>query len=223
MGWIDAELVLVALVAMLSPTTLGFSVLALVLGDRPRRTGLWFYAGALTATLAVGVIAAFVIGDIAASKTPSQPKTWLAIVDIVAAIVLAIWMVRVLRRPPDPKRVEGMMAQMSKVASSPVIAIIGAGAALANPGAFIPLALKDISETNPSTTQYIVEWVFFSLVSLLPLAIAIVMLFVAPERAERTLQASRDWLLRNGRKVAAVIVFLLAASLLRNGIAGLIN
>ena len=104
-----------------------------------------------------------------------------------------------------------------------VIAIIGAGAALANPGAFIPLALKDISETHPSTTQYIVAWVFFSLVSLLPLAIAIVMLFVAPERAERTLQASRDWLLRNRRKVAVVVVFLLVASLLRNGIAGLTN
>jgi Sap, sulfolipid-1-addressing protein len=222
-GWIDAQLVLVALAAMLSPTTLSFSVLALVLGDRPRRTGLWFYAGALTATLAIGVIAAFVIGDVAASDTPSQPKTWVAIVDIVAAIVLAIWMVRVLRRPPDPKRVEGMVAQMSKVASSPVIAIIGAGAALANPGGFIPLALKDISETNPSTTQYIVEWIFFSLVSLLPLALAIVMLFVAPERAERALQASRDWLLRNGRKVAAVIVFLLVASLLRDGIAGLTN
>jgi hypothetical protein len=144
--WIDAELVLVALAAMLSPTTLGFSVLALVMGDRPRRTGLWFYLGALTATLAVGVIAAFVIGDIAASKTPSQPKTWVAIVDIVAAIVLAVWTARVLRRPPDQKRIEGMVAQMSKVANSPVIAIIGAGAALANPGAFIPLALKDISE-----------------------------------------------------------------------------
>jgi hypothetical protein len=215
--------VLVALAAMLSPTTLGFSVLALVMGDRPRRTGLWFYAGALTATLAVGVIAAFVIGDIAASDTPSQPKTWVAIVDIVAAIVLAAWMVRVLRRPPDQKRLEGMVAQMSKVACSRFIAIIGAGAALANPGAFIPLALKDISETHPSTTQYIVEWVFFSLVSLLPLALAIVMLFVAPERAERALQASRDWLLRNARKVAAVIVFLLVASLLRNGIAGLTN
>ena len=223
MGWIDAELVLVALAAMLSPTTLSFSVLALVLGDRPRRTGLWFYLGALTATLAIGVIAAFVIGDIAASDNPSQPKTWVAIVDIVAAVALTVWMIRVLRRPPDPKRVEGMVAQMSKVASSPVIAIIGAGAALANPGGFIPIALKDISETNPSTTQYIVEWVFFSLVSLLPLAIAIVMLFVAPERAERALQASRDWLLRNARKVAAVIVFLLVASLLRNGIAGLTN
>ena len=221
MGWIDAELVLVAVAAMLSPTTLSFSVLALVLGDRPRRTGLWFYVGALSATLAIGVVGAFVLSDVAASDAPSQPKTWVAILDVVAAIVLAVWMVRVLRRPRDPRRVDGMVAQMSKIARSPVSAIIGAGAALANPGGFIPLALKNISETNPSTTQYIVDWLFFSLVSLLPLAIALVMLFVAPKWAERVLSAARDWLLRNVPKVAAVIVFLLCASLLRNGIAGL--
>jgi hypothetical protein len=40
-GWVDAELVLVAIAAGLSPTTLTVSVLALVLGDRPLRTGVW--------------------------------------------------------------------------------------------------------------------------------------------------------------------------------------
>ena len=79
MDWIDAEVVLVALAAMLSPTTLSFSVLVLVMGDRPRRTGLWFYVGALSATLVIGIVAAFVLGDRAASSTPSQPKTWVAI------------------------------------------------------------------------------------------------------------------------------------------------
>jgi hypothetical protein len=41
MASVDTELALVALAAMLSPTTLSFSVLALVLGERPLRTGLW--------------------------------------------------------------------------------------------------------------------------------------------------------------------------------------
>lgn len=223
MGWINAELALTTLAAMMSPTTLTFSVLALVLGDRPRRTGLWFYVGALGATLAIGVIAAFVLGDKAASATSSQPKTWVAIVDVVAATLLAGWVVRALRRPVNQKRIDGMVDQMSKIASSPVIAIIGAGAALANPGGFIPLALKEISETNPSTAEYIVDWVFFSLVSLLPLTIALVMLVVAPRLAERVLQATRTWLVNNVRKVAAAIALLLAAVLLRNGIAGLIN
>jgi Sap, sulfolipid-1-addressing protein len=220
-GWIDAELALIALAAMLSPTTLSFSVLALVLGDRPLRTGLWFYVGALTATLAVGVVAAFVLGDVAASSEPSSPKTWVAIVDIVAALLLLRFVARVVRRPADPQKTADMIARMGKVAASPVIAIVGAGAALANPGAFIPLALKDISETDPSATEYIVNWLFFSLVSLLPLAIALVLLAVARDRTVRMLGAARHWLELHARTVAAVLIVLLAVSLLRNGISGL--
>jgi hypothetical protein len=221
MGWIDAELVLIALAAMMSPTTLSFSIFALVLGDRPRRTGLWFYLGALTATLAIGVLAAFVLGDVAASDTPSEPKTWVCIVDIAAAALLVVVVLRVLKRPRNPERVESMVAQMAKIASSPVIAIFGAGAALANPGGYIPLALKAISETDPSPAQYVVSWLFFTLVSLLPLLVAVVMLTVAPDPAQRILHRTRDWLIPNGRTIAAVIVLLLAAALLRNGIAGL--
>jgi hypothetical protein len=58
--WIDAELALISIAAMLSPTTLSFSVLALVIGTLPLRTGFWFYLGALTTTLVIGVAAAFV-------------------------------------------------------------------------------------------------------------------------------------------------------------------
>jgi len=222
MGWIDAELVLTALAAMLSPTTLTFSVLVLVLGDRPLRTGLWFYLGALGATLGIGVAAAFVLGNAAASSTPSEPKTWVAVLDVAFALALLALVVWVLRRPANPQRTAGMIEQMQKVASSPIVAVVGAGAALANPGAFIPIALKDISELDPSATQYIVNWVFFSLVSLLPLATALLLLLLAPGWTKHALLGVRSWLERNARNVAAGIVVLLALSLLRNGIAGLI-
>jgi Sap, sulfolipid-1-addressing protein len=221
-SWIYLELVLVSLAAMVSPTTLSFSILALVLGDRPLRTGFLFYLGALTATLAVGIAAAFVLGNTAASGT-STPKTWVAIVDVVAGSFLLLYVVRTRNRPLDPQQVEGMVSRMSKVASSPAIAVIGAGAVLANPGGFIPLALKAISETDPTATQYVVEWVFFTLVSLLPLAVALVMLLVARDWAERLLQRVRDWLIAHARTVAAVIIALFALALLRNGISGLVG
>jgi threonine/homoserine/homoserine lactone efflux protein len=218
---VDTELALVALAAMLSPTTLFLTVLALVLGERPLRTGLWFFLGAFGVTLVIGVVAAFVLGNAAASPKSNTPKTWVAIVDVVAGALLLFFVLRFLRRPRDPKRVAGMIDQMSKVASSPVIAIIAAGATLANPGAFIPLALKDISETNPTAGQYIAEWVAFALVALLPLLVALAMLAVRPEPTKRALHGARGWLERHARTVAAVILILLAAALLRNGIAGL--
>lgn len=218
---VDTELVLVALGAMLSPTTLFLSVLALVVGERPMRTGLWFYLGAFGVTLVIGVVAAFVLGNAVASPKANTPKTWVAIVDVIASLLVLYFVVRFLRRPRDPKRVAAMIDQMSKVASSPVIAIIAAGATLANPGAFIPLALKDISETNPSAGEYIAEWVVFSLVSLLPLSLALVALTIAREPTQRLLVRARGWLERNARTIAAVILLLLAAVLMRNGIAGL--
>jgi hypothetical protein len=222
MGWIDAELVLVALAAMLSPTTLSFSVLSLVLSDRPRRSGFWFYLGAFGATLGIGIVAALVLGDRAATDHPNEPKTWVAIIDIVAAVLLAVWIVRVRRRPPNPARAEAMITQMTRITGSPAIVIVGAGAALANPGGFVPLALKMISETDPGIAEYIVEWILFTIVSLLPMAVALIMLVVAPGPAMHVLHRARDWLVGNARTVAAVIVGLLAAALLRNGIAGLV-
>lgn len=221
MEWIYTELVLVSIAAMLSPTTLSFSIFTLVVSDRPLRSGFWFYVGALGATLGIGILAAFVIGDVAASKHPSTPKTWVAIFDVVAAIALLVFVVRALRRPQDPARVQTMMEQVRKVTASPAVAIVGAGATLANAGAFIPIALKDISELDPSAIEYIGEWAFFTIVSLLPLGVALILLLVAPERAERLLGRVRDWLVLHVRTIAAVLVLLVAASLLRSGIAGL--
>jgi hypothetical protein len=120
---VDVELALVALAAMLSPTTLTFSVFALVLGDRPLRTGFWFYLGALGITLVIGVVAAFVLGNEAASHS-SSPKTWVAIVDVIAGVLVLGYVLRALRRPPRPERVAGAMEQMKRLASSPAIAVV---------------------------------------------------------------------------------------------------
>jgi Sap, sulfolipid-1-addressing protein len=221
-SWLDSEVVLIALAAMLSPTTLTFCVLALVLGDRPFRTGIWFYLGAFSAMAVIGVAAAYVLGNVAASPT-STPKTWVAVLDIVFAAILLIWVARHYSRPLDPKKIDGMVEKMSAVADSPWIAIVAAGATLANAGGFIPIALKDISELDPSAAQYVLDWLFFTVVSLLPLAAALVMLLVAREWTGRTLQSARDWLVKHAWTLAMVIVTLLALSLARNGIAGLTN
>jgi hypothetical protein len=215
-----SELVLVALAAMVSPTTLTFCVLALVLGERPLRTGSWFFLGAFGATLAVGVAAAFVIGDVASSPK-STPKTWVAVLDIVLAVAIFVFAGSRIRRPVDPSTTQAMIERMSRVASSPAVGIVGAGAVLANPGAFIPIALKAISESHPTRAEYAIEWLIFTVISLLPLIVALVLLLVAPSTTGRVLAVARDWLERHAITVGYVIALLLGVALLRNGIAGL--
>jgi len=220
-GWVDLELVLVSLAAMLSPTTLTFSVLALVLADRPLRTGIWFYLGAFAVTIAIGAAAIFVVGDIAAPTSSGGRKTWVSVFDLVAGAALLVYVARTWRRPIGEKTTQGMVEKMSSVASSPWIAVFAAGATLANPGGFIPIALKAISESDPSQAGFAAQWLLFTIVSLLPLSLAIVLLLVTPGRAERILRASRTWLEGHLRLIASVIILLLAISLFRNGIAGL--
>jgi hypothetical protein len=221
MGWVDAELVLVSLAAMLSPTTLTFSVLALVASKRPLRTGIWFYLGAFLVTIVIGIVAAFVLGNAAAPQSNGDRKTWVSVFDLVAGAALLVYVARTYRKPFAEKTTQGMVEKMTSVASSPWIAVVAAGATLANPGGFIPLALKAISETNPSTSGYALQWLAFTVVSLLPLGLAILLLIITPERAERILRGTRTWLEGHLRLIASVIILLLAVSLLRNGIAGL--
>jgi hypothetical protein len=221
MSWVYAELVLVSLAAMLSPTTLTFSVLAVVLSKRPLRTGVWFYLGAFLVTIAIGVLAAFVLGDVAAPSSGGGRKTWVSVFDLVAGAALFVYVARTWRTPIGEKTTKGMVDKMSAVASSPWIAVFAAGATLANPGGFIPIALKSISELSPTTAGYAVEWLFFTVVSLLPLGVAILLMLVSPARAERVLQAARTWLEGNLRLIASAIILLLAITLFRNGISGL--
>jgi hypothetical protein len=218
---VDIELALVGLTAMLEPATLLSSVLALVIGDRPLRTGSLFYVGGLGVTLLIGVIAAFVVGNVAASPT-STPKTWVSAVTTLAGALVfgyAVWLL--FHRKKGRDQMGGVAKRMNKVASAPAPAIIAAGAALANPGVFMLLAAKSISQLDPSTAQYFLDWALFAIVALLPLAVALLMLLIAPGFTEPRLITARGFVERHARTIIAVVLLGLAASLLRDGISGL--
>ena len=152
MSWIDAELALIALGAMLSPTTL--------------RSPCWRWCSVSARCAPAGGSTsapspqpspwgspAFVLGDTAASRD-SSPKTWVAIFDVVAAALLLG-----TSRDQEPAararqgRQHGDAHEQGRVLAGGRDRG-GAGAVLANPGAFIPLALKSISETDPSAAGY---------------------------------------------------------------------
>lgn len=217
---VDIELALVGLTAMLEPATLLSSVLALVISQRPLRTGSWFYLGGLGVTLLVGVFAAFVVGNVATSHT-SEPKTWVAVVTTVAGAVLFGYVVWLVFRRADSDQTDRLVKRMSELETAPALAIVLAGAALANPGIFMLIAAKSISQLDPSTAQYVLDWALFAFVALLPLAIALVMLWVAPGFTEPRLVTVRGWVERHARWILAIVLLGLAGSLLRDGIAGL--
>jgi Sap, sulfolipid-1-addressing protein len=217
---VDFELALVGLVAMLEPATLISSALVLVIGDRPLRTGTLFFLGGFGTTLAVGVLAAFLLGN-ALAMPSSETRTGVLIFDVVAGSLLLLYAARMLRRPTDPERTAHNLERMNSLAHAPAITILAAGALLANAGPFMLVALKGISQLDPSTLQYALDWLVFALASMLPLALGLILLRTTPAWTAPKLVLARDFSERHARIIAAVIVVALGISLLREGIAGL--
>jgi hypothetical protein len=221
---VDVELALVGLAAMLEPATLLSSVLALTVGDRPLRTGSWFYLGGLGATMCVGVIAAFALGNAAAAHG-SEPKTWVSIVTLIAGVAVLGYVVYLVVRLMRRGHGEGEMAsteeRMNKVASAPALEIVAAGALLANPGVFMLLAAKNISQLNASTVQFVLDWLLFAFVALLPLGLALVMLLARVRAMQKILVVAHGLVVRHAQAILAVVLFGLGVALLRDGIAGL--
>jgi hypothetical protein len=125
---VDIELALVGLVAMLEPATLVSSFLVLVLGRRPLRTGSLFYLGGFGATLAVGVLAAVVLGN-AAAAPESSPKTWVSILNVLAGVGILGYVAWALSHPSDPQKTKENIARMRKLDGAPAASIVLAGRA----------------------------------------------------------------------------------------------
>jgi hypothetical protein len=216
---VDIELALVGLAAMLEPATLISSSLVLVVGERPLRTGFWFYVGGLGTTLAVGVLAAFLLGNALAAPS-SETRTGVLVFDLVAGTLLCLYAVLMIRRRPDPEQAARNVERINSIAAAPALTIVAAGALLGNAGPFMLIALKNISELNATGFRYLVDWVLFAVVSLLPLGLALVMLWRAPAWTTRMLSVARGWVEKHMRAIAALVIVALGISLLRDGIAG---
>src|SRR4029077_14318593 len=143
------------------------------------------------------------IGDVAAPSSNGERKSWVSVFDLVAGALLLVYVSRTGRKPIAEKTTKGMVEKMTAVASSRWIAVFAAGATLANPGGFIPLALQSISETDPTKAGSATACLFFAVAALLPLGVAVVLLIVSPSWAERLLAGSRTWLEAHLRLIAS--------------------
>jgi hypothetical protein len=85
------------------------------------------------------------------------------------------------------------------------------------------LAAKSISQLDPSTTQYFLDWALFAIVALIPLSAALLMLLIAPGFTEPRLVKARRSVETHARTIIAIVLIGLSASLLRDGIAGLMG
>ena len=181
-----------------------------------KRTALLLTAGFCAAFIAFGVVV-LALG----LRLALKPSTTSAVIDLVAAAVIAYLGVRSLRK----KKPAGDDDPAKKHRHLGPGAAFGAGLALAaiDFSSIIPylVALKDMVVADAGSVAAWTALVVFLAICLFPMAAPVALAYVAPATAQHVLDPLRRSLQKHGQTIIAVVCFVLAAYLVVKGVRGL--
>jgi hypothetical protein len=213
-----SEVVALAIAVAASPFAIIPAILVLF-ADRPRSTSLSYLAGWLVG-LAAGATAFVLLAGVI--ELGDEPPTWAAWTRIgIGLALIGLGIRKWLRRTTSTD----LPAWMSSIESlRPARAFpLAAGLALVNPkilllsaaaGAAIGAGTDDAADAASLVALYAV-------VGGLSVALPVLAYLVLGERVMGPLQRGRDWLERNNAAVMSVVMVVIGAVLVWNGVSGL--
>lgn len=213
------EILLLAVASAFWPTLILVVVVALRLAHPPRILA-FFVAGALLTTVSIGLAIVFTL-DGTAVASRSHHSLGAAIYLVAGFLSLlaagALWWIGGRPRKPKPPRTKPSFAERSIERGAPVA--FAAGVVLnIIPGTFPFVALVDIARLDVGNGTKVVAVVVFYVIMLAFAEVPIVAYLVAPERTIAATNAFNDWLARNGRRVAAVVLAVVGLYLVVRGL-----
>jgi hypothetical protein len=213
------EILLLAVASAFWPLLILVVVVALRL-EHPTRILAFFVAGGLLTTITIGIAIVQALQGTSVATKPSHSfgaGVYLAAgaLSLLAAAVLY----RTSRRPRHPKPSSGKpsLAERSVEHGAPVAFVAGVILNVA-PGAFPFVALVDIAQLDqPESVKVAAVFVFY-LVMFAFAEIPIVAYLFAPDRTVAATTRFNDWLARNGRLLAAIVLGVGGAYLIARGL-----
>jgi hypothetical protein len=210
-----------ALLAAISPAAI--LVCATYLGSAsPRRTTLWFLAGAITMTVVIGVVLLAVLRA-GGLSLPAHHTTRYGVRLGLGVLALAggLFLARRRPRPPDPDKPKkpGLVSRLTArpgpgtAFAAGVLVFIPSGAFLAAVQV-VATARADVASTAGALATVVIIDVMFVW---LPFAFHL----VRPEATERTLKSFNGWLRAHGRALVAGALGVAGLLLIAQGIYGL--
>jgi hypothetical protein len=209
-----------ALLAALSPTAL--LIAAVYLGSaRPRLTGLFYLAGAVTMTVIMAIVVLLVLRSVGLNHPREHEPRYglrlgLGVIAFVAGIVVAA------RKPKQPDPGKPKQGFMSKLVANPgpASAFI-VGVLVFTPGVTFVAAMQVIATARASTEEIVAAALIVVIINVLLVWVPIVLHLLAPATTSRYLTAFNSWLRAHGHSLLAGGLIVAGAILIVNGALGL--
>jgi len=210
-----------ALLAAISPAAI--LVCATYLSSAsPRRTTLWFLAGAITMTVVVGVIALALLRAGGLSLPGHHtPRYGVRLGLGVLALAGGLFMVRRKPRPPNldnPKK-PGLVSRLT-ARPGPATAF-AAGVLVFVPSASFLAAVQVIATAKASVAATVATLATVVIIDVMFVWLPFAFHLVRPQATERVLKAFNSWLRVHGHALVAIALLVAGVALIADGIQGL--
>lgn len=197
-------------------------VILMLATPRGRANGLAFVGGWVVGLAGLGTIVLLVSGGAGASER-GAPADWVGVVKLVLGVLLLALAARRWRGRPRGGEAPEMPAWMRAVDGFTARRSAALGFALAaiNPKNLLLTigAATAIAQTGATAAGQAVALAVFVAIGTLGAGLPVLLHLVRGERARGTLDELRDWMIRHGAAVMAVLLVLIGAMLVGDGIA----
>ena len=210
-----------AVAVALSPIPI-VAVVVVLGAPRARTAGPAFALGWIAGLLAVSVVVVLVVGSASDPDSDDPGVNWLK---LGIGIVFLLMAAKQWTKRPGPGKepeVPGWMATIDS-ATAPHAALLGMALSGANPKnlALTLTAAASIAEAGLDTTDTAIAVAVFTALGSITVAGSVLFYLMAGDRAARPLAAVKQFMADNNAVIMMVVLLLLGAKLLGDGLAGL--
>ena len=210
-----------AVAVALSPIPI-VAVVVVLGAPRARTAGPAFALGWIAGLLAVSVVVVLLVGSASDPDSDDPGVNWLKLGIGIVFLLMAAKQWTKRPRPGREPEVPGWMATIDS-ATAPRAALLGMALSGANPKnlALTLTAAASIAEAGLDTTDTAIAVAAFTALGSITVAGSVLFYLLAGDRAARPLAAVKQFMADNNAVIMMVVLLLLGAKLLGDGLAGL--
>lgn len=214
------EVIPLALVASISPTTFAVMVFSLSLSKKPKTSGIGFLTGSLIVIL-VAVLLGFLAVDGASIATGGDNTIFQGWINIVLSGVLIFFSIKTLVKKDNKiGNIENFKNNRSESSEFIASFLLAMGLFSMNfiTTVLVVYASSEIAMSSVNWTGKTISIISLVILTLLLVEIPVLICYIKPLKADEILSRLNKWIQRNGYYLTAGLLFILGMYLLSNGL-----